>query len=325
MPGVLLMSVLTLGGGWQVGADEALDVRSADALVHFEAGQQVLVLRFAVAVRARRLLLVVPVPPGAKGVPVADDLFEATAAVVDPPPVDIDLQPQRLQPRHATATASPPPRSGRVGPHTVTVLADAELLAQWLAARGVEGAPEAPAGWGFLVIQVDPVVADRAVEGFVGPVGLAFATEAPLVPHLPLPTGSPLTLLVIAPTPLGLADGPPLVRQVPASAFLAPGLRPVRIFGGRLAQVEPDQLLTALDERAIPAAEVPDLLRLRSGPGVLSVLHGAQPAAPLQPLVALRIDKKRNHAKGFDLVLRGPQADGDGRRITGAIATPVQP
>jgi hypothetical protein len=105
--------------------------------------------------------------------------------------------------------------------------------------------------------------------------------------------------------PLGLAGA--ALRQVPRAELdeRATAPRPVRLFAGSWEALEADHRLTALDERDIPAALVPEQL----GTGVLSVLWG-QPEGGR--LTAFALDKNLNHPRHFDLQQRGPRDDGGG-------------
>ncbi|MEZ4468047.1 MAG: hypothetical protein R3F60_14235, partial [bacterium] len=140
----------------------------------------------------------------------------------------------------------------------------------------------------------------------------------PVLPALPVPAGAPVLVFAQAEVPVGL-DGAAL-RQLPRAELdrRAQAPRPVRLFAGTWATLEPDHRWTALDERAIPAAEVPALL----GPGVVSVLWGQSGGGTLRPLV---LPEKVNRSEVFDVQQRGPRDDRGGLRLEGDLPAPEAP
>ncbi len=275
-------------------------VQAADVFVKHTSRHELLAVRLTAASPGTPFLVVLTLPAGAVPAEVDADLFEVLAAVVDPPPVDVDPRPRAriARPMHAGPARPLPAIRGRIGSERVVPLP--------------AGLSPAPPGCMTVVIEVHPV----AAEGDVGPLAWSFPAEAPMLPSLPV--SGPILVFVDADRPLGLAGA--ALRQIPRAELdqRATTPRPVRLFAGTWDSLEADHRLTALDERAIPAAEVPAVL----GPGVLSVLWGAPEGGRLTEFV---LDEKLNDPRYFDLQQRGPREDGGALRLDGPLAAPEDP
>lgn len=275
-------------------------VRAADVFVQQAAGRERLVVRLTATSPGRPFLVLLTLPAGAVPEGVDDGLFEALAAVIDPPPVDVDPRPRAriARPTQGSLSKPPPLTRGRLGVERIVPLPP--------------GLPPAPPGFTTVVIEVHPV----AAEGDVGPLAWSFPAEVPVLP--PLPVSGPILVFVDADGPLGLAGA--ALRQVPRAELdeRATAPRPVRLFAGSWEALEADHRLTALDERDIPAALVPEQL----GTGVLSVLWG-QPEGGR--FTAFALDKNLNHPRHFDLQQRGPRDDRGALRLEGPLAAPEDP
>ncbi|MCB9550060.1 MAG: hypothetical protein H6706_29985 [Myxococcales bacterium] len=272
-------------------------IQGADVLVRHADGQELLVVRFAAASPGAPFSVALTLPAGATPVAVEADVFEALAAVIDPPPVDVDPRPRaRIARPLGAAPARPAPTPpGRLGRE-----------------RLLPG--PVVAGLATTTVQVEPI----AAAGFIGPFAWSFPAAQPVLPALPVPPGAPVLVFAQAEGPVGL--GGQALRQLPRAELdrRAQAPRPVRLFAGTWATLEADHRWTALDERAIPAAEVPALL----GAGVVSVLWGAPAGGALEPLV---LPKKLNRSEVFDVQQRGPRDDRGALRLEGELPAPEAP
>jgi hypothetical protein len=261
----------------------------SDAFVHFADGQQTLTIRLQATAHARVFAVVVPVPNMGSERSVPAPVFEQLAARLNPPAVEIDLTPRPLRPRprRAPTVDQAPHAMGRIGPRTVHLLPDAPALGQWRVAQGLtEGATlgQYATGWAFVVLRIEPVVADRPVTGFVGPIGVQFQSARPVLALIPTTTRPALNLYLL--TAQGLVADAPLgavpLRAVPEAPLWGPVERPLRVLGGALADVPAHRLASANAARVLPMPSPEALLGAAPKGRTLSIFQG-QPiqAGPL--------------------------------------------